>query len=639
MRMTLWEPISIGNMDLENRLIFLATHLGYCGEDGIVTDKLLSFYKERARYRPGLIIVGGCYTEHLGMGGPTMIGISRDEHIKGLRQLTDVVHSFKVPVAAQLYHAGRYAHSIILGQQAVSSSPVKCRLTRETPRELTLDEIQETISNFGAAAKRAKKAGFDSVEIIGSAGYIINQFLAKATNQRTDEYGGDLESRSRFPLEIVETVKKAVGNEFPIMYRMSGEDFVPDGLTLEDNRKLAPRLVDAGVDCFDVTGGWHETRVPQITMDVPRGHYAYLAEGIAEVVDVPVVASNRINSVSVAEHILKRGKAQLIGMSRGFIADPRLPQKARDGMQSLTRPCIACNQGCLDRVFMVEPVTCAINPLAGYEGTKSLGSPSSGKIAVVGGGPAGMEVSWVLAMRGFRVTLFEEQKRLGGLLNLAAKIPGRGEFAAYVSYMTRELNKLHVDIRLDTLAKSSTIAAEGFDCTICATGTVAGAPSIEGVEMSHVTSAYDAITLNPDELGDVIVLGGGALGCYAALYLSSKADSVQIIEADEALGVDLGRTTRWVILKALKEKDIPSHLNAEATSIDSKRVTVLQDEKYHHFKAKTVILATRPQPRDRLFKQLEKKGLKFEKAGSVKRAMDLLDTVHGAFEFANNFEL
>ena len=639
MRMTLWEPISIGNMDLENRLIFLATHLGYCGDDGIVTDKLLSFYKERARYRPGLIIVGGCYTEHLGMSGPTMIGISRDEHIKGLRQLADMVHSFKVPVAAQLYHAGRYAYSIILGQQAVSASPGKCRLTRETSRELTLDEIQETISNFGAAAKRAKKAGFDSVEIIGSAGYIINQFLAKATNQRTDEYGGNLESRSRFPLEIVETIKKAVGNNYPIMYRMSGEDFVPDGLTLKDNQKLAPRLVEAGVDCIDVTGGWHETRVPQITMDVPRGHYAYLAEGIAEVVDVPVVAGNRINSVSVAEHILKRGKAQLIGMSRGFIADPRIPQKARDGMQSLTRPCIACNQGCLDRVFMVEPVTCAINPLAGYEGTKSLGSPSSGKIAVVGGGPAGMEVSWVLAMRGFRVTLFEELDHLGGLLNLAAKIPGRGEFAAYVSYMIRELKNLNVGIRLNTLVKSSTISAEGFDCTICTTGTVAGAPSIEGVEMSHVTSAYDAISLNPDDLGDIVVLGGGALGCYAALYLSSSADSVQIIEADEALGVDLGRTTRWVILKALKERNIPSHLNAEVTHIDSKKVTVLQDEKYQHIKAKTIILATRPQTRDRLIKQLEKKGLKFEKVGSFKKPMDLLDTIHSAFEFANGFEL
>jgi len=635
----LWEPVSIGKLKLDNRLVMLATHLGYCGEDGIVTQKLIRFYKERARYHPGLIIVGGCYTEHLGMSGPTMIGISRDEHIQGLKQLTDKIHSFRVPVVAQLYHAGRYAHSLVLGEQAVSASEVKSRLTKETPRELSLAEIRQTINNFGAAAKRAKDAGFDAVEILGSAGYILNQFLAPATNQRTDEYGGDFENRSRFPLEIVKAIVKEVGVDFPILYRMSGEDFVPDGLTLEDNKQFAPRLVEAGVDCINVTGGWHETRVPQITMDVPRGHYAYLAEGIAEVVNVPVVACNRINSVSVAEHILSRGKATLIGMSRAFLADPTLPQKSRDGQQAFTRPCIGCNQGCLDRVFMIEPVTCAINPLAGYETTRALGKPGKGKVAVVGGGPAGMEVSWILAMRGFRVTLFEENERLGGLLNLASKIPGRGEFAAYVTYMTRELKKLNVAVRLNTLANANTIAAEGVDCTICATGTVAGAPPIDGVEMSHVTSAYDAISLDHENLGDVVVIGGGALGCYTALYLSSKADSVQIVDADEALGVDLGRTTRWVILKALKERNIETHLNAEVFRIDSKMITMLQDDKFHHLKTKSIILATRPQPRDRIIKQLEKKGLKYEIVGSVKKPMDLMETIHGAFEFANNFEL
>ena len=500
--MTLWNPISIGKLKLDNRLIMLATHLGYCGEDGIVTERLIRFYEERARYHPGLIIVGGCYTEHLGMSTPTMIGISRDEHVPGLRQLVDKVHSYNVPIAAQLYHAGRYAHSLVLGEKAVSASEVKCRLTKEIPRELSIDEINQTVNNFGIAAKRAQDAGFDAVEIIGSAGYILNQFLAQATNHRTDEYGGNFEYRSRFPLEVVKSVRKAVGKDFPILYRMSGEDFVPNGLTLEDNKQFAPRLAEAGIDCLNVSGGWHETRIPQLTMDVPRGHYAYLAEGIAEVVDIPVVACNRINSVTVAEHILARGKAALIGMSRGFLADPTLPQKARDGQHDLTRPCIGCNQGCLDHVFMIEPVTCAINPLAGYETTRSLGKPSKGKIAVVGGGPAGMEVSWILAMRGFRVTLFDENKRLGGLLNLAAKIPGRGEFAAYVTYMIRELRRRNVTIRLNTLANASTIAAEGVDCTICATGTVAGAPPIDGVEMSHVTSAYDAIALDHEDLGN-----------------------------------------------------------------------------------------------------------------------------------------
>jgi 2,4-dienoyl-CoA reductase (NADPH2) len=312
--MRLLESVAIRNLILNNRLVLLATHLGYCGEDGVVTDQLVEFYEERAQYQPGLIIVGGCYTEKYGSSGPNMMGISRDEHIEGLTRLTDVIHAFKVPVAAQLYHAGRYVHSMILGEQAVSASAVPCRLTRETPRALNIDEIKETVVNFGRAADRAKKAGFDAVEIIGSAGYIINQFLAQATNKRDDEYGGNLESRARFAIEVVKSVRDAVGTDYPVIYRMSGDDFVPEGNTLDDNKILAPWLVNAGVDCINVTGGWHETRVPQLTMNVPRGHFAYLAEGIATIVDVPVVACNRINSPTVAERILVRGKADLIGM-------------------------------------------------------------------------------------------------------------------------------------------------------------------------------------------------------------------------------------------------------------------------------------------------------------------------------------
>ncbi|MBY8996361.1 MAG: FAD-dependent oxidoreductase [Candidatus Thorarchaeota archaeon] len=637
--MDLWESVSIGDLELENRLVMLATHLSYCDEDGIVTDKLVEFYRERAKHKPGLIIIGGCYTEHLGMSTPTMIGISRDDHIEGLQRLTEAVHSHDVPISAQLYHAGRYAHSIVLGQQAVSASEVKCRLTRETPRALTLEEITQTVDNFGIAAERAKKAGFDSVEILGSTGYLINQFLAEATNKRRDGYGGDFESRLRFPLEIVECVRKAVGSKFPILYRMSGADFVPDGLTLEDNKILAPRLVEKGVDCLNVTGGWHETRIPQITMDVPRGGYAYLAEGIASVVDVPVVACNRINSVSVAERILSRGNVQLIGMSRGFLADPELPSKARANKHQLTRPCIACNQGCLDKVFMIEPVTCALNPLAGYETERELGPQGEGRIAVVGGGPAGMETARVLAMRGFDITLYEKGDRLGGMLHLAAKVPGRGEFAAYVSYMERELKNLGVDIRLKVQATVDTLVDEGSDCVVVATGTVAGAPSIEGVEMSHVTTAYDAISLGLDNLGDVVIVGGSALGCYTALYLASRADSVHIFESDEALGVDLSRTTRWVIMKSLKEKGIHTHANAQVTEITSGFTSVLIDGEYEQVDAQTVVLATRPQPQDRILKQLERTSLRTEVVGSMKKAMDLLEVIHETYKFANSFQL
>ncbi len=637
--MKLWDSVSIGNLELKNRLVMLATHLGHCETDGIVTDRLIAFYRERARHNPGLIIVGGCYTEHLGMSTPTMIGISKDEHIEGLSNLVDTIHSYNVPVAAQLYHAGRYAHSLVLGEQAVSASEGYCRLTRETPRSLSVDEIQQTIENFGEAAKRARTAGFDSVEIIGSAGYLINQFLAEVTNKRTDEYGGSFEARSRFPLEIVDIVRKAVGSEFPILYRISGQDFVPDGLTLEDNRIFAPILVDHSIDAINVTGGWHETQIPQITMDIPRGGYAYLAEGIAEVVDVPVIACNRINSVSVAERILSREKVQLIGMSRGFIADPELPTKSKNDQQQFTRTCIGCNQGCLDKVFMLEPVTCAINPVAGYEEERKLGPHSSGNIAIVGGGAAGMESARVLAMRGFTVTLFEEQDRLGGLLNLAAKIPGRGEFAAYITYMNRELKRLGVDLKFNKQVTAKTLAAAGFECVLMATGTLPGAPPIDGVERSHVTSAYEAISLGLNNLGDVAVLGGSALGCYTALYLAPRSDSVHIYDADEALGVDLGRTTRWVILKALKEKGIHMHTNARVTEINRKSLSILIDGVDDEVDAKTVVLATRPQPRDRLLKQLKDTGLRVEVVGSVKKTMNLLEIIHSSYKLANELEL
>ncbi|MHA2043128.1 MAG: oxidoreductase [Candidatus Thorarchaeota archaeon] len=370
--MRLLESATIGALELQNRIVLLATHLGYCEEDGAVTDQLVEFYRERAQYRPGLIIVG----------------------------LTETIHSFEVPVAAQLYHAGRYVHSLILGEQAVSSSAVPCRLTRETPRALSIEETMNTIANFGHAAERAKKAGFDAVEIIGSAGYIINQFLAQATNKRDDEYGGDLESRARFVLEVVKSVRNAVGPDFPVVYRMSGEDFVEEGNTLDDNKLLAPWLVDAGVDCINVTGGWHETQVPQLTMDVPRGHFAYLAEGIAEVVEVPVVACNRINSPTVAERILARGKADLIGMCRGFLSDSAIMEKIRSGEVDTIRTCIGCNQGCLDKVFQLQGVICAINPEAGYERERKLGPKGKGNIAIIGAGVAGLEAARVLTLRG-----------------------------------------------------------------------------------------------------------------------------------------------------------------------------------------------------------------------------------------------
>jgi 2,4-dienoyl-CoA reductase (NADPH2) len=633
----LWEPMSIGGMHLPNRLVMLATHLGYCSEDSKVAEQLLSFYRERARHSPGLIVVGGCYTEHLGMSSPTMIGISSDAHIEGLRLLVESIHKFDVPVAAQLFHAGRYAPSLVLGESAVSASRVRSRLTREVPRAMTREEIHATIENFALAAGRAVKAGFDAVEILGSSGYLINQFMAKATNKRRDEYGGSLKARAKFALEIVSAVRGVVGERLPVIYRISGEDFVPEGMTLQNNKTIVPWLVEAGISALSVTGGWHETRIPQFTMDVPRGHYVYLAEELASVVDVPVIASNRINSVSVAEHILSRNKVQLIGMSRGFLSDPELPEKARRGERSHTRPCIACNQGCLDRAFMMEPVTCTLNPLAGYESSRCLGRSGEGTIVVVGGGPAGMEAARVFALRGFSVVLFEERSRLGGAVRLAARVPGRGEFAAYVSYMEGALRRLGVDVQ--TGARATVASCQKLQPTlvVCATGSVAGAPAIDGVERPHVTTAYDVLEYGQEIEGDVAIIGGGALGCHVGLFLASPARKVHIFDEDEAVGIDLGRTSRSAILMSLLERGVFIHTEAKVTEILKRSIDLVLKGKPHTLAVDSVVLATRPQPNDRLAAQLEAAGMNVFRVGSITGRADLLDCVHGAFEFASKF--
>jgi 2,4-dienoyl-CoA reductase (NADPH2) len=637
--MRLLEPASIGTLELKNRLVLLATHLGYCEEDGVVTDQLVEFYRERAQYNPGFIVVGGCYTERHGSSGPTMIGISRDAHIEGLKRLTDTIHSYDVPVAAQLYHAGRYVHSLILGEQAVSASAVPCRLTRETPRALTIEEIMNTVGKFGQAAERAKKAGFDAVEIIGSAGYLINQFLAKATNKRDDEYGGDLESRARFALDVVKSVRDEVGPKFPILYRMSGEDFVEEGNTLNDNRILAPRLVQAGVDCINVTGGWHETRVPQLTMNVPRGHFAYLAEGISEVVEVPVVACNRINSPTIAERILSRGKVDLIGMCRGFLSDSAIMEKIRSGDVNRIRTCIGCNQGCLDKVFQLQGVSCAINPEAGYERERKLGPKGNGNIAIIGAGAAGLEAARVLTLRGFKVTIFDENRRVGGLLNLASRIPGRGEFAAYVVHLQREMKHLEMEIRLGARVGIDSMEDAGFDKIVFAGGTHTAAPPIEGVELPHVTTVRTIVENPPDNLGRVAIIGGNALGCYASIFLKSRGESVELFEKGDRLGHDLGRTTRWVILKAMIDKGVTTHLNAEIAQIARDYVQVSSEEELTLIGIDTVVVAARPRPKTRFADAAKEKGLSIDVIGSAAGHEWLFDIIHSTYNYANNLTL
>jgi len=396
----LFSSISVRNMELRNRIVMTAMHLGYTPE-GEVTDQLVGFYEARAKGGVGLIIVGGCpIDEYGGMAG--MIGLNHDRFIPGLKRLTSAVQAHGAKIAAQLYQAGRYTHSAMIGgRKPFSASAVRSRLTGETPRALEIHEIPAVQDKFAEAALRAKKAGFDAVEILGSAGYLICQFLSPLTNKRDDEYGGPLENRMRFGLEVVQKVRSAVGPDYPILMRIAGNDFMEGSHTNREARIFASELEKVGVDLFNVTGGWHETRVPQLTMFVPRRAYVYLAQGIKSAVSVPVLASNRINDPAIGEEIIRNGEADLVTMARALLADPELPNKAKEGKAHLIYHCVACNQGCFDNIFQLRPASCLVNPRAGKEGELALEpAPKVKKVLVIGGGPAGMKAACIAAERG-----------------------------------------------------------------------------------------------------------------------------------------------------------------------------------------------------------------------------------------------
>ncbi len=646
-------------MRLANRIVMPAIHLSYTPK-GLVTDKLLDFYAERAAGGVGLIVVGGCPVDEYG-GGEFMIGLSDDKFIPGLMKLTEAVHEHGVPLAAQLYHAGRYSLSAHIGRQAVAPSAVKSSLTRETPREMTLGDIKRTMSNFAEAARRAKEAGFDAVEISGSAGYLLSQFLSPVTNLRQDRYSGSLESRMRFALEVVEAVREAVGSDYPIIFRVAGNDFVEGGNTNREARLLAQELEEATVDAINVTGGWHETRVPQITMAVPRGAFSYLARGIKQVVKIPVISSNRYSDPLLADRMLRQGVADLIAMGRPLIADPELPRKAKEGRLDEIVRCLACNQGCFDHIFSLQTVACLVNPRAGHEGEYKLERVAKPKnVLVVGGGPAGMEAALTAAARGHRVTLLEKDERLGGQLNVAAVPPGRGELKTAVLSLCSRLEKEGVEVKLGQEATADLVLAADADVVVIAMGAKPIVPEIPGVDGEHVVQAWDVLADKVDVGEKVIVLGGGAVGCLAALHLAQmgtlepptlhflvqhKAETwetleelvtrgvkeITLVEMMPKLGKDIGFTTRWTVMQDLRRYGVETVVNAVAKKISPRGVAIVIEGEERLIEGDTVVLAAGVQPEDSLHENLKDRVGELHLIGDAKSPRKAYDAIHEGF--------
>lgn len=624
----LFEPIQIGSMKLKNRLILSGINVNYAAEDGTVTKRLKDFYVERAKGGVGMVQTGICYVDPLGSFFTNMMGIHNDSVIPGLREMAQEVQSYGAAFVVQLCHVGRYASSKVTGAQPVAPSAVASRVSHEMPRELTVPEIKGIIEAFAQGARRARDAGADAVDLAGAVGYLIAQFLSPYSNKRNDEYGGDMERRMQFVLEIMDRIQQTVGKDYPIMIRISGDEFLPGGNTLEDMKVVAQALEKAGIASINVIPGWHESPVPLVSWHVAPAQYAYLAEEVKKVVKVPVIASNRINTPELAERLIAEGRVDMVTMARALIADPEMPRKALEGRVDEIRPCVACNQGCYDRLFANLDISCMSNPAAGREDEFAIRpAPNPRKVMVVGGGPAGMEAARVAASRGHQVTLYEKSSALGGQLALAAVPPGKGEINSLVSYYSNQMARLGVKVNLGQEATAETVGREKAEAVIVAAGASPIIPNMAGVNGQNVVTALDVLAGKSGAGERVVIVGGGQVGVETADFLAEQGKKVTILEMLDKIGPDLGVTVRWIVMKRIAEKGIKSFSGARVQEITSKGVTYEKDGASQFLEADTVVLAVGARAEKKLTQELESK-VEVYAVGDCVQARKALDAIY-----------
>jgi len=606
----LFSPFTLKGIYLKNRIVMPGLASFLIDDDGCISDATIEHYRRRAAGGPAMVIMEACAVSPEGVVSNHQARIDDDRFIEGLHKIAVVMKSEGSVPAVQIHHSGRQTSIKVIKRKPLAPSAIPCPTIRGEVEPLTTEGIHDIVQKFGDAARRSVQAGFELVEIHGAHGYLINQFLSRVSNAREDEYGGDIVGRSRFAIEIVETIRQRLGAHFPLSFKISAQEFLPDGLTVAESIEILKLLVKAGIDGVQVSAG-NDITAEWICqpMFMEQACLAESAARIKKALNIPVMAVGRINDPLVANAVLEKNQADLVCIGRGLLADPQLPNKAREGRLDEIRTCIACNT-CMESIFRKGRIECLVNPTLGREKEMAFVPASKPKrVMVVGGGPGGLNVAWVAARRGHKVHVFEKRNALGGQL-LSGSVPGhKKELLSLIRFQEKQIEKFGVTCHLNHAVQATDIQEFNPDVVVLATGSQPALPPVDGINNAIVMTYEDVLNGAPPSFRQAVVIGGGATGLELALYLAENDCHVSVVEMLAKIGRSLESMTKKILLGRLKEHRVSIWNETQLVRIESKGAVVSTGDKREMLiEAEKVILATGNRPQNDLYQKVNSLG-------------------------------